>query len=132
MGKLWLGTDKPQIQVALPEEPAPIMAATEHIAYVDRIIYVDKPVEVLVEKQVIVEVPVEKIVEKVVEKTVYVDKPSTVERIVHVDRPTVVEKIVTKEQPPVYIDRIVPVKSIPNWVWGVMALEAAALIASVL
>lgn len=128
MGKLWLGTERSQIQVVeepLLEEPAPIIAATEHIAYVDRIIYVDKPVEVVVEKQVIVEVPVDRVV--------FVDKPfeTIVERIVHVDRP--VEKIVeiTKELPPVFVDRIVPVKSIPEWVWGVMALEAAALIASV-
>ena len=53
------------------------------------------PVEKIVEKEVRVEVPVEKIVEKVVEKEVRVEVP--VEKIVEVPVEKIVEKIVEKE-----------------------------------
>ena len=57
---------------------------------VEKIVYVDRPVET--------EVPVEKLV--------YVDRPYQVEKIVTVDRPVEVEKVVTKEVP-VEVEKIV-------------------------
>ena len=59
-------------------------------------------VEKIVEKEVRVEVPVEKIVEKIVEKEVRVEVPveKIVEKIVEVPVERIVEKIVVKEVPP--------------------------------
>ena len=63
---------------------------------IEKVVYVDKVVEK------VVEVPVETVVEKVVEKIVYVDK--VVERVVEVPVETVVEKIVERI---VYVDKVV-------------------------
>jgi len=67
-----------------------------------RIVYVDRPVEKVVEKVVYVDRPVEKVVEKIVEKPVekiiekVVEKP--VEKIVYVEKPVTAEKVVEKQK----------------------------------
>jgi hypothetical protein len=78
------------------------MVANVQSSINERTIVVEKPVEVIVEKEVekIVEVPVEKIVEKIVEVPVEVVVEKEVEKIVEV----AVEKIVEKE-----VERIVEV-----------------------
>lgn len=98
------------VQKAPPARPAPAKRpkAVTKVVYVDRVVekpvYIDRPVDRVVEKIVErrVEVPVVRVVEKIVEKPVYVDRPvdRVVEKIVKVP----VERIVEK---PVYIDRVV-------------------------
>ncbi len=102
--------------------PAPVKRAkpATKVVYVDRVVekpvYIDRPVERIVERRV--EVPVVKVVEKIVEKPVdrFVDRPvdRIVEKKVYVDRPVdrVVEKIVKVPverivEKPVYVDRVV-------------------------
>ncbi|WP_419318569.1 IMCp domain-containing protein [Caulobacter sp. ErkDOM-E] len=93
---------------ALQKAPAKRPKPVTRVVYVDRVVekpvYIDRPVDRVVEKIVErrVEVPVVKVVEKIVEKPVYVDRPvdRVVEKIVKVP----VERIVEK---PVYIDRVV-------------------------
>jgi hypothetical protein len=91
----------------------------------------------------IVEVPVEKIIEVErlveVEKIVYVDKPveviRTVEKLIHVDRPVEVikEKIIEVPVEKIVVEEYTRnVYKVPMWAYVVMAMEAAAIIASFL
>jgi hypothetical protein len=98
--------------------------------------YIEKEVQVVVEKIVEVKVEVEKIVEKPIEiiKEVRVEVPIIQERIVEVIRevPTTIEKEVQ-----VFVDRVIEtpvkhvyttVKQIPNSIWYVVAMESLIIV----
>ena len=77
-------------ELEIDQDPPPVEKIVEREVRVE--VPVEKIVEKIVEKEVRVEVPVEKIVEKIVEKEVRVEVP--VERIVEVPVEKIVEKIV--------------------------------------
>lgn len=127
MGRARLG---PGATEAVTEQP-PIPKMEPQI--VERVVYVDKPVEVI--KEVFIDNIVEKLVEVPVEVIKYVDKPYevvveksvTVEKIIYIDKPF--ETI--KE---VMVDKLIETKvyMVPKWAYVVMAMEAAAIFASFL
>lgn len=93
---------------------------------VDRVVHVDRPVEVVREVVKYVDRVIERasppviqevVVEKVVERVVHVDRP--VDREVLVDREVIVERATIQEK---------IVNKVPTWVVVAMALETVALI----
>lgn len=78
---------------------------------VEKIVEVIKTVEVV--KEIIKEVPVEKLVTKVVKEFVEVPVEKIIDRFVDVPRETIVEKIVTK---------------VPFWVWSVVGVETLVIL----
>lgn len=87
----------------------------EKIVYVDQLVYIDRPIEKLIEVEKIVhvdkyiELPVE--VLKEIEKIVYVDK--------HIDRPVEVIKQIL-------------IHKVPKWCYWVMSVEAIVMLAILL
>jgi hypothetical protein len=121
-----LAEPSPFAQIARPAAPLP-PPPQEKIVYVDRIVEV--PVEKIVEKIVekTVEVPVERI--KRVVETVKVEVP--VEKIVEVIKEVVLEKPVTVEViKQVVVEKPVEVikTKIPVLMWAVIVAEAVALL----
>lgn len=104
---------------------SPEVLESVNIVYVDKIVEIEKPVEVIKYVDRIVEVPVEVIkeviVEKIVEKEViqYVDKHIEVTKEVPVDVVRFIDKIETKFRT-------------PSLVWGVLIIQAMALVAMLL
>ena len=121
------------------EAPEMEESVQKEIIYVDR--PVDRIVEIIKEIERKVEVPVEKIVEKIVqvEKRVEVPVEKIIERIVEVEKrieipvDRVVEVVKEVEKEVVReVEKICIKLKIPMWAFGVMAVEAVTIIALLL
>lgn len=88
----------------------------------EKIVYIDKPIEIIKEVEVIKEVPVDVVKEvlKIEEKIIYVDRP--IEVIKNID--VIKEVEVTKVE---YIDRIMPLKYVPKWLKAIAIIELVVI-----
>lgn len=102
----------PEAEVVLPQKQVEYITITkevpvEVIKEVEKIVYVDKPIEI------IKEVPVE------------------VKHYIEVPGPTVYQEVI-KELPPIIKEVEIEKKFIPPYMWGIIGLETIALIVSIL
>lgn len=122
MGKLRISTGtKPRSIDPVSPEVRYVEVPVEVVKFVDRVVEV--PIERIVERIVEVPVEVEKVVERVVEKEIIVERPIRVEVLVEV--PVEVEKVVE-------INHLVIKYKVPIWAIALIATEAFALLASLI
>lgn len=88
-------------------------------------------IERIVEVEKLIEVPVEKIIEKMIYVDKIIEVPVEIEKIVHIDKPIhidrIVERIVEVEkvvEKPYEIVRLQFQKFIPKYIYGIILLEA--------
>lgn len=100
------------------------MTAPEQVVVtkeVEKVIYVDNPVEVIKEVEVVKYVTVESVKEVEVEKLVYVDKPIEIIKEVQVE--------VIKEVPVIIeIPKITVREKVPNWAILVMGIQLVLIV----
>lgn len=136
MGKLvigdknQLGTSKRYSRNMLKESPtsiSPYQSMNLSETIIEKIIYIDRPVEVIKEIQVIKEHKIE-IPKEVV---VYIDRPveviKEIEKVIHIDKIIFKDKIVEIIKN-VEIPKIIIKKQVPQWIWLMIGAESLALI----
>jgi hypothetical protein len=139
MGKLHLGPSDDLVTRRIERIPTPeVSEVAPQIQYVDRVVekvvlkptkimYIDRPIEVIKEVEKIVERIVEVPTDKVIEKIVEVEK-----HIIHeVEKPIeVIREVIREVEKPVeiLIEKISVKFRLPTWAIYVMTTESAVLI----